>query len=413
MKHTQNESWRTLALAGNADELRRLRKRTLDAAEQILDKAVVENRALTPREEAEFEKRKTEAQELTSLVEHSQERRARIERETSRYKQTDDRSFEWRSLLRGESVKLDVDYADTVSRRVSRNTNGAERRDIVTTTGLNTVPTSVLDEIVMRLVTESAVLQASPRTITTASGETMRVPLFTSYGTASFVSEGSAFPENDPNSSSVEMKAWKVGRLLQVSDEMIMDTGFDVERFLAQELGVSVGQAIASAVDGTNFGTTTIQGAFSTATSVGVTGTAVGGAPTIGDVFSLFYSVNPRYQQNGSWLMNPATLQHLSQLNDTQGRSLLLPSLSENTPTTLLGRPVYTSNSVASYGSGVSSMIFGDVSRGYYVRFAGGLKLVSSSDYALNTGLVTYRVEARVDGRVVDTSAMKRFVGAS
>lgn len=413
MKHTQNETWRALALAGNAEELRRLRKRAFDSAEQILNGALLENRSLTASEERDYQKHHGEIQELASLIEHSQERRARIERETSRYKRNDESSFEWRSFLKGDNVKLDVEYADAVSRRVERDKRGSERRDIVTTSGLNSVPTSVLDEIVMRLVTESAVLQAQPRTMTTASGEAMRVPLFTSYGTASFVSEGSAFPENDPNSSSVEMKSWKVGRLLQVSDEMIMDTGFDVERFLAQELGVSVGQAIASAMDGTNIGTTTIQGAFSTATSVGATGTAVGGAPTVGDVFSLFYSVNPRYQQNGSWLMNPATLQHLSQLNDTQGRSLLLPSLAENTPTTLLGRPVYTSNSVASYGSGVSSMIFGDVSRGYFVRFAGGLKLVSSRDYALNTGLVTYRVEARVDGRVVDTSAMKRFVGAS
>lgn len=413
MKYTQNETWRALALAGNAEELRRIRKRSLDAAEQILDGAILENRQLTSREEAEFEKRKTEAQELSSLVEHSQERRARIERETSRYKSNGDSSFEWRSFLRGDNVKLDVEYGDTVARRVSRDKSGSERRDLVTTSGLASVPTSVLDEIVMRLVTESAVLQAQPRTLNTASGETIRVPIFTSYGTASFVSEGSAFPENDPNSSSVEMKSWKVGRLLQVSDELIMDTGFDIERYLAQELGVSVGQAIAQAMDGTDFGTSTIQGAFSTATSVGVTGTATGGAPTVGDVFSLFYSVNPRYQQNGSWLMNPATLQHLSQLNDTQGRSLLLPSLAQNTPTTLLGRPVYTSNSVAAFGSGVSSMIFGDVSRGYYVRFAGGLKLVASRDFALNTGLVTYRIESRVDGRVVDTQAMKRFVGAS
>lgn len=411
MKHTQNETWRALALAGNAEELRRLKKRSLESAEQILDTAILENRELTSNEEVEFETRKNEAKELDSLVQHSQERRARIQRETSRYSSSDDSSFEWRSFLRGDNVKLDVAYGDAVARRVARDTTRPERRDLVTTSGLASVPTSVLNEIVLRLVTESAVLQASPRALNTASGETIKVPTFTSYGTASFISEGSAFAENDPNASSVEMKAHKVGRLLQVSDELIMDTGFDIERFLSEELGVSVGQAIASAIDGTNIGTSTVQGAFSTATSVGVTGTAASGAPTIGEIFSLYYSVNPRYQQNGSWLMNPATLQHLSTQNDTQGRSLLLPSLSENTPTTLLGRPVYTSTQVASYGSAVSSVIFGDISRGYYVRFAGGLKVVSSRDFALNTGLVTYRVEARVDGRVVDTSAMKRFVG--
>ncbi len=409
---SQNETWRALALAGNSAELKRQRTSVLNRAQAILDEAESNVRDLDGAESREFESLKEQASELAELVERSSERRQRIERETARYRQGEDRSFEWRSFLKGENVKLtETSFGHAVSNRVNRD-GKSEFRDLVTTSGLNSVPTSVLNEIVLRLVTESAVLQASPRTLNTDSGETIKVPTFTAYGTASFVSEGSAFPESDPTSSSVSLGAYKVGRMLQVSEELVMDTGFDIERYLAQELGVSVGQAIADAIDGTNIGTSTVQGAFSTASSVGVTGTAVTGLPTVGDLFSLFYSVNPRYQANGSWLMNPTTLQALSQLNDTTGRSLLLPALSQDTPTTLLGRPVYVSNSVQAYGTGSkSSVIFGDISRFYTVRFAGGLKLVASRDYALNTDQVAYRISSRVDGRIVDTSAAKRFVG--
>lgn len=413
MKYTQNEAWRSLALSGNVHELKRIRKSVLDNAQRLLDTAELDQRDLDSRESREFSALKDQASELGSLIEHSSERRARVERETSRYSSSESPSFEWRSFLKGDSVRMEADFAQALANRVGKKSGSAERRDIVTTSGLNSVPTRVLDEIVLRLVQESAVLQASPRTITTNSGEAIKVPTFTAFGTASFISEGSAFAESDPTSSSVELKAYKAGRLLQVSDELIMDTGFDIESYLAQELGVSVGIAIASALDGTNAGSTAVQGAFSTATSVGATGTASGGAPEVKDLLKLFYSVNERYRSNGSWLMNSATLEHLTALNDTQGRSILLPSLSGDSPTTLLGRPVYTSSSVASYGSGVSSVLFGDVNRFYTVRFAGGLKLVASRDYALNTGLVTYRIESRVDGRVVDASAAKRFVGAS
>lgn len=411
---TTNETWEFLAQRGNVSELRRIRQHVYNDAQQILQKAKGERRGLDSREEQTFEALSTQLDSLSRHVEHAEQKRSTSERENARYGSTGETpSYEWRSFLKGDSVRIEADYGQAVARRIARKSSGSERRDLVTTSGLQSVPTRVLEEIVLRLVTESAVLQAQPRTLNTASGENIKIPTFTSYGTASFVAEGSAFPENDPSASAVTLGAYKVGRLLQVSDELLMDTGFDIESYLAQELGVSVGQAIAGAVDGTNIGTSTVQGAFSTACVVGATGTAVSGAPTVGDVFDLFYSVNPRYQANGSWLMNPATLQHLSELNDTTGRSLLVPSLSQNTPTTLLGRPVYTSTSVASYGSAVSSVIFGDVSRFYTVRFAGGLKLVSSRDFALNTGLVSYRIESRVDARIVDNSACKRFVGAS
>ena len=412
MKTSQNETWRALALAGNAHELRKIRTSLIARAESRLESAQLHGRDLDSSETREFNSLKEQAVELGSLVEHSSERRAKVERETARYKQDNDLSFEWRSFLKGDSVSVEADFSQVLANRVGRKSPGHERRDIVTTTGLNSVPTRVIDEIVLRLVTESAVLQASPRLFNTASGETLRVPQFTSYGTASFVSEGSAYTENDPQTSSIELKAFKAGRLLQVSQELIDDTSFDIESFLAQELGVSVGIAIASAIDGTNIGTSTVQGAFSTATSVGATGTAASGAPTVDDLISLFYSVNPRYQTNGSWLMNPATLKQIVGQNDTQGRSLLLPSLSQDTPTTLLGRPVYLSDSVQAFGTGSkSSVIFGDISKFYYVRFAGGLKLVASKDFALNTGLVSYRIDSRVDGRVADTNAAKRFVG--
>jgi HK97 family phage major capsid protein len=409
MKHTQNETWRTLALAGNSDELRRVRSHVLERAEKLLDGALADGRDLDSDENREFETLKQQAKELGTLVEQSAQRRQRIEQATARYKQDSETSLEWRSFLKGDAVRIEADFGQILANRVNR----TERRDLATTSGFSSVPTRVIEGIVLRLVTESAVLQASPRTFTTAGGETLKVAQATAYGTASFVSEGSAFPENDPTAASVSLSAYKVGRLLQVSNELIADTEFDIERYLGEELGTSLGIAVAEAVDGTNIGTSTVQGAFSTASSIGVTGTAAGGAPTAGEMISLYYSVNPRYQANGSWLMNPTTLQHLTTLNDTTGRSLLLPALSQQTPTTLLGRPVYTSTSVAAYGSGVSSVIFGDISRFYYLRIAGGVKLVSSPDFSLNTDQVTYRISTRVDGRVVDTSAAKRFRGAS
>ena len=106
MKHTQNETWRTLALAGNSDELRRVRSHVLERAEKLLDGALADGRDLDSHENREFETLKQQAKELGTLVEQSAQRRQRIEQATARYKQDSETSLEWRSFLKGDAVRI-------------------------------------------------------------------------------------------------------------------------------------------------------------------------------------------------------------------------------------------------------------------------------------------------------------------
>jgi HK97 family phage major capsid protein len=48
----------------------------------------------------------------------------------------------------------------------------------------------------------------------------------------------------------------------------------------------------------------------------------------------------------------------------------------------------------------------------FYIREVGAMELARSDDFAFSTGLVTLRATYRFDSRLIQTSAVKTFVGA-
>lgn len=416
MEHLNLDDLARDAKAGKTDIIERAHGQTVASAQRILDRAENENRDLTTGEHADWQELKTRMQTTGDLIKVARRNRDTIERSHTEHRATfsSTGSAEWREAITGRTTGLDIDLAGAYLAQRGDRRGHLERRDL--TTSIATVPTEILNELVLRLTQASGVLAASPRLIMTErSGNTIKVPTVTAYGTANLVSEGSAFAESDPTTATVDMGAYKIGRLLQVTDELIADTSFDIERYLATELGTSVGTKISSLLASTNAGTTQPQGIMGTATTTGVTGgTGVAGAPTVANIITLYHSVPSQYRGSSmGWVMHSDTMNYLAGLVDTTNRPLLLPSLSGDAPTTLLGKPVYIDNQVAAFATGVASIWVGDMSSFYAVRMAGALRLEVSRDFAFDEGKVTYRVDQRLDGRIINADAARKFVGGA
>ena len=319
---------------------------------------------------------------------------------------------EWFWISESGKIMLSVRYGSKTL-ELAKGKNAIERRDILTSTG-TLIPTQILDELTTRLVQSSGVLSANPRIINTEGqgGYTLKTNQFSALGTPTVISEGGAFSESDPTVTTVTFSSFKFGRLSQVSNELLSDAFFDLERYLGDELSTSLGQTI-SPVLVTGSGTATCQGILNSVTTGITSGTAVSGAPTYANVIGLYGSLPTQYRSNASWLMNPSTFTALAQLLDGQNRSLLLPSLSGYAPTTLLGRPVYLDSNMPATGLSSKSIWFGDMTQFYTVRFAERLTIDVSRDFAFANDLTTYRIKQRLDARIVDTNAARVFVGAA
>ena len=408
------ENLERAAREGETNKVQAAKELIFSRAQTILNTASHEGRDLTTKENHIYQDMMNDLEFVNSVIEKTKYQVRQFNAFSNVHHaggMSENRSQDWQKILKREVGTYEVPLGQVMQRIQGK--NAAERRDILTSTA-TLIPTQILDELTTRLQQSSGVLAANPRIINTEGqgGYTLKANQFSTLGTASVISEGGAFSESDPTVTTVTFSSFKFGRLSQVSNELLADAFFDLERYLGDELSVSLGQTIAPVLV-TGSGTATVQGVLQNVTTGITSGTAVSGAPTYANVIGLYGSLPTQYRSNSSWLMNPSTYTTLAQLLDGQNRSLLLPSLSGDAPTTLLGRPVYLDSNMPATGLNAKSIWFGDMSAFYTVRFAERLTIDVSRDFAFANDLTTYRIKQRLDGRIVDTNAARVFIGAA
>jgi HK97 family phage major capsid protein len=324
---------------------------------------------------------------------------------------------ELRAFLLGEpgsprhfDVKPTARTVPTSYRDLSRLTNAA---------GQFTVPTSFYNQLVEHMIEVSGVLQAGPTILNTGSGEVLQIPkTLTHTPSPAIVLEAGALLESDGTFGQTSLGAFKYGRLLQVTRELLTDTGVDLEGYLARSIGRALGNA---------FGSDMILGAGTTAprgvqldAGAGVTGpvgttTTFGAQGTVGMGFdlliSLYHSVIAPYRASAScaFVMNDTTASLVRRIKTADGLYVWQPSVQIGAPDTILGKPVFIDPFVVSPAASAESIFFGDWSA-YFVRYAGPIRFERSDDFAFGNDLVSFRAILRADAALVDlTGAVKSF----
>ena len=323
------------------------------------------------------------------------------------------------AFLRGQSgaryIDIDIRKAAAEKRAIRAGASGRELRDLVVGSagaGGNLRPTSFERSLYDFLETVSGVRQVAT-VITTTGGESLELPVVASHGTAAAVAEGTAIAEADPSFSKVTLGAYKYGQLLQISSELLQDSGVDVVGFAAADLGRALGRATGSAYVSGN-GTTAPQGIMAAAGTGKTGGTGVAGVPTIAELTDLAYSLgDPAYRSSAVWVMRDATAGKIRNLTNTSGDFLWQPSVQVGQPDRLLGFPVIIDPFVAASGTNANSVLFGDVASAFVIRDAGSIRIESSMDYAFNQDLTTWRAVLRTDSKLRDANAVKLFRGGT
>lgn len=414
-----NPEWRAelerFAKMGDVSKIQRTKEKLFSTADTLLESAKYQKRDLTEAETHIHNEIICDLEYVGELLERARRSEAnKIQLFSSTYSKSsfsESNSYDWQRILNREVGSYEVPLGQVMQKIQGK--NAIERRDILTSTG-TFIPTQILDELTTRLQQSSGVLSANPRIINTEGqgGYTLKTNQFSALGTPTVIAEAGAFTESDPTVTTVTFNAFKFGRLSQVSNELLADTFFDLERYLGDELSISLGQTIAPALV-TGSGTATCQGILNAVTTGVTSGTAVSGTVTYANLIGLYGSLPSQYRANSSFIMASSTLTTIAQLLDGQNRSLLLPSLSTDTPTTLFGRPVYLDDNMPTLGLSKKAIWFGDMSQFYTVRFAERLTIDVSRDFAFANDLTTYRIKQRLDARIVDTNAARVFIGAA
>ena len=290
----------------------------------------------------------------------------------------------------------------------TRGSHDFEARTLVNST--DTVPKGFFDQVfdVARLV--GPMLDVGQR-FNTTSGEDITYPTLTAYSTATLKAAGSALGESEPTYDSITLGAYKYGLLIPVANELITDAGFDITSHLAQQAGNGLGFAVNAALT-TGDGSNKPNGVV-TAAGSGITGgTTVGGAFTADNLIDLQYSLDgaARRLPGVAYMANTQTIGAMRKLKDDDGRYLFEVNVGQ--PQSFAGYEVVENPAMAAIGTGNKSVLFGHLPS-YLVRTVGGIQVATSTDYAFNQDVTTFRVMMRVDGDLTHASHIKSFAGAA
>ena len=202
------------------------------------------------------------------------------------------------------------------------------------------------------------------------------------------------------------------------SQAMLDDAQFDVEEWLAGEIAAEFAKAEGAAfVNGT--GTNRPRGFLQqpTATTGDATrpfGTlqylASGAAGDFGAgpqdrLIDLVQSLKGPYRQNGSFVMNAATLARIRKFKTTDGQFVWQPSLAAGQPATLLGYPVIEAEDMPDVAANSLAIAFGDFRAGYLI--AERSETVILRDPYSNKPFVNFYATKRIGGCVTNSEAIK------
>jgi HK97 family phage major capsid protein len=360
-------------------------------------------------ESAEAEKRGLDAAELEKIDRIEADIRSADEA-IAVAQRNEERKVEASAAAKGFMPSVSERSASDILRNIveTRGAHTFERRTLVPSD--NTVPKSFFDQVfdVARLV--GPMLDVGQR-INTASGEDLTIPTLTAYSTATLKSAGSAIDESEPTYSSITLGAYKYGLLIPVASELITDAGFDISAHLAEQAGNGLGFAVNAALT-TGDGNDKPRGVVTAAGSGIVGSTAVAGGFTADNLIDLQYTLDgaARRLPGVAYMAAGATIGAMRKLKDNAGQYLYQVNVGQ--PDTFAGYSVIENPAVAAIGTAAKSVLFGHMPS-YKVRVAGGIQVATSTDYAFNQDVTTFRVMMRVDGDLTHASHIKYFQGAA
>ena len=261
------------------------------------------------------------------------------------------------------------------------------------------------ERMLLQGLEEQNIFRQIARVIQTASGD-RKIPIVSTHGTAVWIDEEGAYTESDEAFGQVTLSAYKLGTLMKVTEELLNDSVFNLESYIASEFARRIGAAEEeSFLTGNGSGKPTGILTATGGATVGVTA-ASATAITMDEVMDLFYALKAPYRRNAVFVMNDATVKLIRKLKDGSGQYLWQPSVTAGTPDTLMNRPVFTSAYVPTVASAAKTVAFGDFSY-YWIadRQIRSFKRLNEL-YAAN-GYVGFMANQRVDGKLILPEAIQ------
>lgn len=220
---------------------------------------------------------------------------------------------------------------------------------------------------------------------------------------AAWLNEGQPLTFSNATFDQKTLKAYKLAVGVQVTNELLADSMFNLETYILDQFGKTLSNAEEDKfLNGT--GTNQPSGILNDA-QVGVTANSAT-AITSDEIINLVYSLKRPYRKNASFIVNDSTLAAIRKLKDTTQNYLWQPSFSAEEPDRLLGYPIFTSAYMPTIAAEAKVLIFGDIS--YYNIGDRGIRTFQQLTEIYAPSFTTgFLMSERVDGVLVLPEAVQ------
>ena len=275
-----------------------------------------------------------------------------------------------------------------------------------------------IDALIARQLIEISPIRAIAQVVQTGTAGYRK--LVTTGATASgWVSEVAARPETGtPDFAEIAPPTGELYANPAASQAMLDDAAFDLEGWLASEIGQEFARAEGAAfVNGTGIDqpkgflqspkSEDFDGdrPFGTLQYIGSGDAAGFGSSPDGTLIDLVHTMKSGHRQGASWVMNSATLALVRKLKTADGAFLWQPGLVEGQPDRLLGYPVVEAEDMPDVMAGSFPIAFGNFRAGYLIAERTATTILR--DPFTNKPFVHFYATKRVGGQVLDSAAIK------
>lgn len=402
--------------AVHVKELRAKRVSLAEEARKILDEAG--DKELSAEQEARFNAIDTEVEELRKRIER-EERLMDLESELNtpqevrtaagittqsaderqaaeaRYSEAFDR------FLRGRAS------ADDMQALITREVP-AELRDQMTTPGAAggfLIPEGFYNKLTEAVKAFGGMRESGATILNTGSGNRLPMPTVNDADSeGAIIGEGVEDDTDDIEFGQKALGAYMyTSKIVRVSLELLQDSAFDVEGYLAGALGTRIAR-VTNRHFTTGTGTGQPQGVV-VGSTVGITAGAGHATSITADHFvDLEHSVDPAYRARARWMFHDTTLREVKKLKDGNDRPLWLPGLAVREPDTILSKPFTINQHMPEMAAGARSVLFGDFSN-YHIRDVRGIALFVFRELYMAKRLVGFMTNSRHDAVLLDAGA--------
>lgn len=409
------------------NELRQQYNETVKQMRELSDKAEAEKRGFTTDEQARWDSTNAGLNDLKKRMEREEQLADEELRAAKPIDPSKEGTIDDPAAQRSESRGKDQDaYTKAFRQYLVRGQEGltheqrtllSEKRDLSLTgaSGGFTVPQGFMATLMETQRAYGSFLDPMLATILdTDAGNPMPVPLEDdTSNAAAIVAEAAALTTStDAVFSNITLGAFTYRSLVRVSLELLQDSAFDMEAYIARKLGIRLARGFnAHATTGTNTGQPQGIANASVGASIGFTA-ATGNTTAFGYVplVNLEHSLDPAYRPQAQWMFHDVVLQGLKTALDSSNRPIWMPDYAvaagggQAFPGRLLGYQYKINQDMPVMAANARCVAFGDFSS-YIVRRVRNMMLIRADQRFIDQGQIGFYLFARLDGKYANPTA--------